>query len=168
MGPFNWGYMNYTDADGMVEINNEDGKLTMKNGLNFIDCTNAMFKIGDGVKVKSIVLDSCRRCQIQISDVVSAVEIINCQNIKMWCMGMTPSVSIDKTTSPHIIFTKGCIEANGNKIPDVTTAQVAAGNIEIPGKTDDDDMVTIPIPEQFIMSTSLDGKSECIPADHGD
>jgi len=164
-GPFNWAYCNYTDAEGLQEINNDDGKLTMKNGLNFQDCANAQFKVD--CKVKSVTIDGCRRCSFQISDVVSAVEIVNSRDIKIWCMGLTPAVAVDKTDSPHIYFTPGCIEATGG-IPDVTVACVTAGNIEIPGKTADDDMQCIPIAEQFVVKTKADGSSEAIPVDHGD
>jgi len=164
-GPFNWAYCNYTDAEGLQEINNDDGKLTMKNGLNFQDCANAQFKVD--CKVKSVTIDGCRRCSFQISDVVSAVEIVNSRDIKIWCMGLTPAVSIDKSDSPHIYFTAGCIETTGG-IPEVTAACVTAGNIEIPGKTNDDDMQCIPIPEQFVIRSKADGTCEAVPMDHGD
>lgn len=165
-GPYNWAWCNYTDADGQQTISTAD-KITMSNGLSFQDCTNAMFLVEKECKVKSVVIDACRRCQFQVSDVVSSIEIMNSRDIKIWCMGMVPSVTIDKTDSPHIIFTKGCIEASGG-IPSVTTASVTAGNVEIPGAGPDDDSQMVPMPEQYILTVSADGKCVATPMDYGE
>ena len=48
---------------------------------------------------------------------------------------------------------KDAYEAN----PGIYTSNISAMNVEIPGKTPEDDTVEIPIPEQFL--TKIDSKS---------
>jgi len=154
-GPFNWFFENYSDKEGVVNINEDtppgNGKITMKQGLYFANCYNAMFVVE--TKVKSVTLDGCHRCKIQTADVVSAIEMVNCKGVTVYCKGKVPALSIDKAESPLIVFLK---EAVTDGVPQVTVSSVVAGNIEIPGKTDDDDPQQFPIPEQFEIKINKD------------
>lgn len=162
-GPFTWFYQYY--QDGLTEIGEED-KLTIKNGLYICNSMNCQFRITS--KVKSVVIDSCQRVQLEIHDVVSAIELVNCKNVTIWCMGQVPSVTIDKSESPKIVFNDTAwVNPDTGKNPQVIYSNVTAGNIEIPGATQDDDRKEYPLVEQFEFKIR-DGHAKYSPLDHGD
>lgn len=162
-GPFTWFYQYY--QEGLTDIT-EDDKLTMKNGLYICNSLNCQFRIAP--KVKSVVVDSCQRVQLEINDVVSAIELVNCKNVTIWCMGVLPSITIDKCESPKIIFTDKSWNQEGGKHPQVVYSNVTAANIEIPGDDPDADRKEIPLVEQFELHVGESGHVSFQAMEHGD
>lgn len=67
-----------------------------------------------------------------------------------------PSFAVDKCESPQIILSKSAFAQH----PDIYSSNVSAMNVEVPGKTENDDNREYPIPEQFL--TKIDPKTgEC-------
>jgi len=159
---FTWMIEYYQDSH--EEINDMDGKLTLKNGLFFSQCLNQTFIVNP--KVKSIMIDSCQKCRIQIHDVVSAVELVNCKSVTLYCNGVIPSVTIDKSESPRIVFMNPAW--NAENLPTMVTSNVTAGNVEIPSAEEDGDMIEIPMCEQYVTTFNRETRSaHTVPMTHG-
>lgn len=147
--------------------NHNDGvhtldKFDMKSNVFFTMNDDATFQVT--TKIKAVCIDSCINCRVFIKEVISTVEIINCQHVTLVCEDKVPSIAVDKSQSPRIILMRKAYETH----PDIYTSNIAAMNVEIPGKTDADDMIEIPIPEQFL--TKIDpatGKAATVETKHG-
>lgn len=124
--------------------------LDLKMGIFISGCLNCNFLVPQGLKIKSVVLDGCKRVQCQVADIVSTVEIVNCQNCTLWCDGAIPSIQVDKCDSPKIVLMGNCYALDS--LPKMIFSNVTAGNVEIPGATEDDDNLIHPIPEQFFFN----------------
>merc|ERR1711994_570643 len=109
-------------------------------------CDDCTIQISN--KVKAVTIDSCVKVRVFVSEVVSTVEVVNCKSVKVIVVqgGKVPSFAVDKCESPYIILSQSAYEAN----PDIYTSNVSAMNVEIPGKTENDDPKEIAIPEQFL------------------
>jgi len=115
-------------------------------------------------KVKAVCIDACINCRVFIKEVVSTVEIVNCQNVTLICQDKVPSIAVDKSQSARIILMRKAYDAH----PDIYTSNIAAMNIEIPGKTDEDDMIEIPVPEQYLTKINpATGKVSTVETKHG-
>jgi len=135
-----WMVENYDDSPDVIQCNDANIKQTVY--ISMSDNTTIQIK----PKVKSIVIDSCIKCRIFVTEVVSAIEMVNCKNCTVIIVKKAPSVQVDKSQSARIILQR---EAYNNN-PDIYTSNVSAMNVEIPGKTDNDDPIEIPVPEQFL------------------
>lgn len=133
--------------EGLITLDAEFlPRLNPSMGIFIAGSLNCQFLIPEDVKVKSIVVDGCKRVQVQTSDIVSTVEMVNCKNCTLWLNGTTPSVTVDKSDSPKIVIMEKCW--NQEKMVDILTSNVTAGNIELPADGDEDTK-TIPIVEQY-------------------
>lgn len=144
--------------EGLITIN-EDllNGLDLTIGLFIANCYNCNFMIPEGIKVKSICMDGCKRVQVQTADVVSTVEMVNCQNCTLWLNGIVPSVAVDKCDSPRVILMAPCW--NQEKPVDILTSNVTAGNVEVPGADENSDNVAIPIPEQYYLRIDKESRT---------
>lgn len=136
--------------EGVFEVDKAD----LKSNVYITMCDNTVIEIKK--KVKSVTIDNCVKCRIFVSDVVSTIELVNCKSVKIICRGQTPSVAVDKSMSPTIILTRKAYE----NPPNIFTSNISAMNIQLPGKTDKDDNIELPIPEQF--ETKIDNKTGTI------
>lgn len=94
-------------------------------------------------KVNQITLDSCKKTAVVCDNVISGVDVVNCQSCQIQVNGVAPTVSIDKTDGLQIYLSK---QGLGTEILSSKSSEM---NILIPGAKEDDDMVETPIPEQF-------------------
>ncbi|XP_078481249.1 adenylyl cyclase-associated protein 1 [Ciona intestinalis] len=102
-------------------------------------CSNSVLTINE--KVNSIVLDSCKKMGLAFTSVVSGVEVINCQSVKVQCQGQMPTVSIDKTDGCIVYLSNECLNC------EIVTAKSSEMNISVP--REDGDFDEFPIVEQF-------------------
>jgi len=151
-----WVVENYNEGVQALE------KFDMKSNVFLSLNDDTTFQIT--TKVKAVCIDACINCRIFIKEVVSTVEIVNCQNVTLICQEKVPSIAVDKCQSPRIILMRKAYETH----PDIYTSNIAAMNIEIPGKTDEDDMVELPVPEQFLTKINpATGKASTVETKHG-
>jgi len=151
-----WVIENYNEGEHTLD------KFDMKSNIFITMSDDTTFRIT--TKVKAITVDSCINCHIFIKEVVSTVEVVNCQKVTLVCEDKVPSITVDKSQSPRIILLRKAYEAH----PDIVTSNIAAMNIEIPGKTDNDDMIEIPVPEQYLSKIDpKTGKMSTIETKHG-
>ena len=127
----------------------ENGSITMdkvelKESVYILGCTNTSVTIP--VKCKSIQVDGCKRLTVEFKQVVSIFEIVNSDRVTAYVTENCPSVSIDKTDGASVHLSRSAAA----KPPQIVTSKVSELNLVVPGKTDDDDPVEIPLPEQYI------------------
>merc|ERR1712233_26994 len=144
-----WMVENYEEEAGVVQVE----KANLKSNVFITMCDDCTIQIKD--KVKAVTIDSCVKVRVFVSEVVSTVEIVNCKSVKVIVVngGKVPSFAVDKCESPYIILSRSAYEAQ----PDIYTSNVSAMNVEVPGKTDNDDNKEYAIPEQFL--TKIDPKT---------
>jgi adenylyl cyclase-associated protein len=69
--------------------------------------------------------------------------MVNCSGVKVQILGNVPIINVDKTDGVQIFLSKDSVTAS------VITSKSSEMNVLVPGATEDDDMIEIPIPEQF-------------------
>lgn len=107
------------------------------------NCEDATIQV-KGAKVKSIVLDKCRRVAVVFESCISSCEVVNCQRIQLQTTGVCPTFTIDKTTGCLIYLSPESM---------ATTSFVASMSSEMNvSYTDpkDGEQKEVPIPEQFV------------------
>ncbi|RWS01151.1 adenylate cyclase-associated protein-like protein [Dinothrombium tinctorium] len=116
-----------------------------------VNCTEmnqsvSVYKCKDSVitvkgKANSITLDSCSKTGVVFDDIVSVVELINCQSVQAQSMGVLPTINVEKTDGAQIYLSKSSLNA------EVVTAKSSAINVSVPNNVGD--FSEFAIPEQF-------------------
>jgi len=154
-----WMVENYEAEAGLIEVE----KASLKSNVFITMCDECTVQIKN--KVKAVTIDNCVKVRVFVNDVVSTVEVVNCKSVKVIVQegGKVPAFAVDKCESPQIILSRSAFEAN----PDIYSSNVSAMNVEVPGKTENDDNKEYPVPEQFL--TKIDpktGKVTTTPTEH--
>ncbi|KAJ8601513.1 hypothetical protein CTAYLR_006722 [Chrysophaeum taylorii] len=102
-------------------------------------------------KVASVAIDNCDETQVLMENVVGTVEVTNSKKIQFQVSGSCPSASVDKTVGCNIF-----LMSDDAKKCQLSTAQHSDVQITYMGKGDE--MVEVPIPEQFVHTLGDDGK----------
>merc|ERR1712228_229982 len=96
-------------------------------------------------KVKCIGIDGSEKVNVICHDVLSNVEMVNSDRIKVQIMGAVKSVSIDKCNGVGVYLSKQSLDAQ------IVTSKSSEMNLTIPEEGGEDgDIVEMPIPEQFV------------------
>jgi len=118
-------------------------EVAIKENIYILKCKNVAIRIPD--KCKSIQVDNCTKVQIEFPAVVSIFEIFNSQRVNIYCTVAVPSVAIDKSAGVIITLNRQSVK----NPPKMITSSITEVNISIPGATDEDDPIEIPLPEQY-------------------
>merc|ERR1712187_216528 len=98
-----------------------------------------------GGKVKSISIDGCAKTNVIFSDVVSVVELVNCERCQVQTTGKVNSFAIDKCNGVNLYLSKESMAA------EIVTSKSSEMNVTIPDtEGDENDTIELPIPEQFV------------------
>ena len=97
------------------------------------NCKNTGFKISD--KVKTVIVDSCPKVQVQIAEVLTSVDMINSKGSTLYIEKKAPTVNIDKCANPKLVLFQEALNAK----PQIITAMTSDMNISTPSKTEEDD-----------------------------
>jgi len=135
--------------------------VELKENVYIMKCKNCTITIPD--KCKSIAVDNCTKITVVFKSVVSIFECFNSQRVTIQCQGAFPSVSVDKSAGCHIILDR----AGAATPPTIVTSNITELNIQVPGKTDEDDPIEIAVPEQY-QTIFSNGKLRTEPVAHGD
>lgn len=150
-GPKGDPFKQLISAQNMWEVCNfdNDKAVTLEEGVDpkhlvqVRDCKGSTITVP--ARIKNIAIDSCVNCTVIVSDVMSAVELVNSERITVRVQGTVHSVSIEKTDGANIWLNKASLEAA------ITASKSSEMNVTIPDdKGDEYDTIEIPIPEQFV------------------
>jgi adenylyl cyclase-associated protein len=89
-------------------------------------------------------MDDCQKSVLIFDDVISSCEIVNSKSVKVQCTGKIPTYNIDKTDGIIVYLGEKSIDAT------IFTSKSSEMNVSVPGKTEEDDSIELPIPEQFL------------------
>merc|ERR1712087_1050900 len=103
-------------------------------------------------KCKSVIIDSCKKIQVEVS---TSVDMINSKSCTLYLKTTVPTLNIDKCEAPRVVLFQELL----NKKPQIITSMTSDMNISVPGKTDDDDWKDVPVPYQFITTVNPETKA---------
>eukprot|EP00461_Guttulinopsis_vulgaris_P003387 UN03388 len=117
---------------------------SLTEGVYIGNCRNTVITIKG--KPKSVTVDKCFRVQVYVEEYLSTVEIVNSERSQVNITGKGGNTyAIDKS--------KGCILNLSNEAkdlnPDFVTSNISECNIQIPGRHEEEDVIEMPIPEQY-------------------
>ncbi|KAG7347597.1 adenylate cyclase associated (CAP) C terminal-domain containing protein [Nitzschia inconspicua] len=125
-------------ASGVLEVEITDPKQQ----VYIFNCEEVTIKI-TGIKLKSIIVDSCTKVNVIFPTIISGCEIVNSKKIAVQTDGVCPVFTIDKTVGVTIYL----LSEETIAVTSFTTSMSSEMNVSIP---DGDDQKEIPIPEQFV------------------
>lgn len=142
-----WMVENFTEGQIVIDE-------TRLNDMIYIgNCKNCTVTIKG--KINGVTVDSCNKVGVVCDDIVSVFEIVNSNSVQCQVVGKAPCVNIDKCTGVQLYLSAAAV---GKEDPTkVYTSKTSSINILVPGKSEDDDMIELAVPEQFC-STVCDGK----------
>lgn len=117
--------------------------VQLKENIYILKCKDATITIPD--KCKSVQVDNCSKLTVIFKSIVSVFEIFNSQRVKIECEEYVPSVAVDKSAGVSVTLSRAAV-ANP---PTLITSSITEMNIVVPGATDEDDPIEIPLPEQY-------------------
>ncbi len=127
-----------TNPNGVCTVTVKDSKEQ----AYIYRCENATIVIKG--KIKSIIADSCTRCNVVFDSAISACEIVNCKSVQVQTLEVCPSFSIDKTDGCLIYLSK---ESLG--VTNFVTSKSSEMNVSWVDEASGDQKEA-PIPEQFV------------------
>ena len=63
-------------------------------------CVNSVIFVKD--KINSIALDGCKKCQVVFADVISGVELVDCDATRTLTLTLTPTLTLTLTLTPTL------------------------------------------------------------------
>merc|ERR1712194_867928 len=112
-----------------------------KQQVYIFNCHNVTIQITG--KLKSVILDNCKRCGVVFDTAISACEIVNCKRVQVRATNVCPSFSIDKTDGIVVHLTN-----SASITTSFVTSKSSEMNVNWPNDTGE--IVEVPIPEQFM------------------
>uniref|UniRef100_A0AC35UAC4 Adenylyl cyclase-associated protein n=1 Tax=Rhabditophanes sp. KR3021 TaxID=114890 RepID=A0AC35UAC4_9BILA len=134
----------YFAGDQNIVINAD-----IKQVVYIFKCDNCVIRVNG--KVNSILMDNCKKTQLVFDSLLSQIEIINSQSIKIQTLGALPTVSIQKTDGCQIYLSKESLGA------EIVQSKSSEMNISVP-EGDDGDFIEYALPEQFKTTYNRDQK----------
>jgi len=120
-------------------------EVNMKQTAYIFKCENSTIQVKG--KINAIVLDSCKKVGLVYEDVVSTVDILNCQSVQVQSQGMVPTIAVAQTDGCQVYLCEKSLNA------EIVTSKSSEMNVLVPSPNGFDEMA---IPEQF--KTIYDGK----------
>ncbi|KAF6779510.1 hypothetical protein AHF37_00956 [Paragonimus kellicotti] len=77
-------------------------------------------------KINSIMIDNCKKTGVVFDDLISSLDVVNCQSVQTQCLGKLQTVNVDKTDGCQIYLSAA------SKFADVITAKSSEINMLIP------------------------------------
>lgn len=125
--------------------------------MNIFNCEGCTIQIKG--KVNAVTILGCKKTAAVVQEVVSSVEIVDGKSLQLQILNKCPTISADKTDGLQIYLSKTSLDT------EILTAKSSEINVSIPGKTESDDFVEKPVPEQF-KSIIKNGAVVTSPVEH--
>jgi adenylyl cyclase-associated protein len=126
-------------------------EVQLKENVYILKCKDSVIRIPN--KCKSIQVDNCHKTSVVFTSIVSVFEIFNSQRVKIECEDTVPSIAVDKSAGVSVTLSRSAVAVP----PTLITSSITEMNLVIPGATDEDDPIEIPLPEQY-ETKLVDGK----------
>ena len=130
-----WLIENYDNPGQMLEV-----EASISHSILITRCTKTPIRIIG--KANAISLDNCTQCSLVIDSLVSAVDVIKSPKFEMQVLGTLPTIMLDQVDGAAIYLGQKSLGT------EVFTSKCTGININLPGRTDDDDYVERALPEQ--------------------
>eukprot|EP01038_Epipyxis_sp_PR26KG_P008418 gene8418-11385_t len=135
-GAAKWVVENQSEVSGVVAIEIKDKKET----VYIYGCIGATIDIKN--KCKSIVVDSCKKCNITFDSAMASFEVVNSQRMTVRVREIVPAVAIDKTDGIVVILSSTSLST------EIVASKSSEMNLSWPDETGE--LVEKPIPEQYV------------------
>ncbi|EDV23164.1 uncharacterized protein TRIADDRAFT_63338 [Trichoplax adhaerens] len=122
----------------------------MRQSVYIYKCNNCVIQVKG--KVNSIAMDTCKKSAIVFDHVISVMDFVNCQSVKVQVNGAVPTISIGNTDGIQVYLSKEAMQTT------IISSKSSEMNISTP-TGNDGDMVENAVPEQF--TTVWDDKKKC-------
>ena len=131
-----WFIENYENHSGMLEI-----EASITHSILIPRCTTTALRVIG--KANAISLDNCTAVSLVIDSLVSSVDVIKSPKFEMQVLGALPTIMLDQVDSAQLYLGRQSLNT------EVFTSKCTAVNINVPGRTEEDDYVERPVPEQI-------------------
>jgi len=131
-----------------VVIDNVEPKQT----VYVYKCEDSVIQIKG--KVNAITCDTCKKIGLVFGNAISVAEIVNCTSVQVQVTGKVPAIQIDKTSGCQVFL------SNESLGVEIVTSKSDEMNICLPGKTPEEDITEVAIPEQF--KTVINAQRRCL------
>jgi len=126
------------------QVNNKEiiiSDTEAKQTCYIFKCSKSVIQIKG--KINAIVLDNCDKTAVVFENLVSTCDIVNCNSVEVQATGTVPSISIDKTSGCQLYLGKDALNT------EIYSSKSSEMNVLIPPVKEGDDLIEIPIPEQY-------------------
>lgn len=127
----------FPDNNGILQIEITDTKQQ----VYIFNCEDVSVQI-KGPKLKSVILDTCTKVNVQFETIISGCELVNSKKVAIQADGICPVFTIDKTIGVTVWLSEVTVPVSS-----FATSMSSEMNVSIP---DGDDRKEMPIPEQFV------------------
>eukprot|EP00057_Strongylocentrotus_purpuratus_P008267 XP_011662741.1 PREDICTED: adenylyl cyclase-associated protein 1 [Strongylocentrotus purpuratus] len=114
-------------------------EANMKQTVYIYKCDNSVINIP--AKVNSITIDGCKKVGVACESVLGALDIVNCQSIKLQILGQAHIVNIDKTDGCMVYLSENC------KGAEIISAKSSEMNVLVPNA--EGEFTEFALPEQY-------------------
>ncbi|KJP89204.1 hypothetical protein AK88_01082 [Plasmodium fragile] len=130
-----WDVSNYKN-EKLVTLD----QVQVNNAVNIYHCEGTTFVI-ENDKFKSLAMHKCVKCNVVLKNLISSIEIISSNKVKVQVLGNCSSFSIDKSQGVQFYLSKQNTES------EFTTALSSEMNIHL--ENENGEWTEIAIPEQY-------------------
>ena len=131
-----WLVENYDNPGSILEI-----QASIQHSILITKCTKTTIRVFG--KANAISIDSSSSVSLIIDSLVSSVDVIKTPRFEMQVIGTLPTIMLDQVDGAAIYLGPESLKT------EVFTSKCSQVNINVPGKTEEDDYVECPIPEQI-------------------
>uniref|UniRef100_A0A5S6R691 Adenylyl cyclase-associated protein n=1 Tax=Trichuris muris TaxID=70415 RepID=A0A5S6R691_TRIMR len=111
----------------------------MKQVVYMYKCTNCTLQIKG--KLNGITMDACTRSRVVFDDLVSSVEVINCEKVQLQTFGALPTITIQKTDGCLLYLSRKALDC------EIVSSRSSEMNVLIPNE--EGEFEEYSVPEQF-------------------
>eukprot|EP01068_Selenidium_serpulae_P007383 Selendium_serpulae@DN4693_c0_g1_i1.p1 len=133
-----WSLENYRDHKEVITI----ADTNMKQNVVLRDCVGVTATVPE--KINKACIDRCKTTNLIVKDVISSLELIHCERVKVQVTGKVQSVAIDNCNGVTIYLNKESVDAK------ISSSRSGEMNVCFPNPKDPEDIIEKPIPEQFV------------------
>lgn len=131
-----WLIENYDNPSQLLEVD-----AAINHSILISRCTKTTIRISG--KANAISMDNCLQCSLVIDSLVSAVDVIKSPKFELQVLGTLPTILLDQVDGAAIYLSPNSLNT------EILTSKCTGVNINVPGRSEDDDYVEQPLPEQL-------------------